>query len=133
MTNFLKKFPKPYFGPILGLFAQIWVKNEFSWKKGLRQFFNIRITYHCAENQKNLMSHSWENCSTDTAKTSLFHYFLCEIQPILESCDWLKSSAIWLAKSLLGHILGTRIFPNMRFVQAYKNYSNINFHYRPNW
>ena len=66
-------------------------------------------------------------------KTSLFHQFLCEIQPILESCDWLKNPAIWLAKSILGHISGARIFPNMKFVQAYKNYSNINFHYRPNW
>ena len=25
------------------------------------------------------------------------------------------------------------IFPNMKFVQAYNNYSIINFHYRPNW
>ena len=73
MTKFFKKSQKPYFGPILGPFAQIWVKNEFSWKKGLCQFFNIRITYHCAKNQKNLMSHSWENCWRDTPKTSLFH------------------------------------------------------------
>ena len=32
-----------------------------------------------------------------------------------------------------GHISGRRIFPNMKFVQAYSNYNNINFHYRPNW
>ena len=37
-----------------------------------------------------------------------------------------------MAKSILGHISGIRIFPNMKFVQAYSNYSNINFHYRPN-
>ena len=33
----------------------------------------------------------------------------------------------------LDHISGTRNFPNMKFVQAYSNYSNMNFHYRPNW
>ena len=48
-------------------------KNEFSWKKGLCQFFNTQIIYHCAKSQKNLMSHSWENCWMDTPKTSLFH------------------------------------------------------------
>ena len=37
-----------------------------------------------------------------------------------------------MAKSILGHISGTRIFPNMQFVQAYRNYGNIKFHYRPN-
>ena len=62
-----------------------------------------------------------------TPKTSLFHKFLREIQPILESCDWLKNPAIWLAKSILGHISGSRIFPNMKLVQAYNNYSNITF------
>ena len=50
------------------------------------------------------MSHSWENCWTDTTKMSLFYLFLCEIQPILESCNWLKNPTIWLAKSILGHI-----------------------------
>ena len=53
-------------------------KNDFpNWanfpgKKG-SQFFSIRIIYYCAKNQKNLMSHSWENCWMDTPKTSLFH------------------------------------------------------------
>ena len=79
------------------------------------------------------MSHSWQNCWTGKRKASFFHLFLRKIQPILESCDWLKSPTIWLAKSILGHISGTRIFPNMKFVQAYSSYSNINFHYRPNW
>ena len=68
------KNPKHHIlGPFWVLFAQIWTKNKFSWKKGLCQFFNIRIIYHCAKNQKNLMSHSWENCWRDTPKTSLFH------------------------------------------------------------
>ena len=44
--------------PFGAVFAQIGAKNEFSSKKGLCQFFNIRITYHCAKNQKKLMSHS---------------------------------------------------------------------------
>ena len=72
MTKFFEKSQKPYFGPILDPFAQIWAKNEFSWKKVLCQFFNIRIIY-CVKNQKNLMSHSSENCWKDTPKTSLFH------------------------------------------------------------
>ena len=38
MTTFFKRSQKPYFGPILGPFAQIWDKNEFSWKKGLSAF-----------------------------------------------------------------------------------------------
>ena len=59
--------------PLRVLFAQIWAKNEFSRKKGLCQFFNVRIIYHSGKNQKNLMNHSWENCWTDTPKTSLFH------------------------------------------------------------
>ena len=33
----------------------------------------------------------------------------------------LKIPTIWLTKSILGHISGTRIFPNMYFVQAYSN------------
>ena len=37
------------------------------------QFFNNRITYHCAKSQKNLKSHSWENWWRDTPKTSLCH------------------------------------------------------------
>ena len=108
-------------------------KNEFSRKKWLCQFLNIRIIYHCAKKQLCLMSHSWENCWTDITKTSLIHLFLCEIQPILESCEWLKNLAIWLTKRILDLISGTRIFPNMKFVQAYSNYNNTNFHYRPNW
>ena len=70
MTEFFKNQKTPILEPFWALFAQI---NEFSWKKGLCQFFNIRIIYHCAKNQKNLMSHSWENCWTETPKTSLFH------------------------------------------------------------
>ena len=46
--------------------------------------------------------------------------------------DW-KILQSWLAKSILGHISQNGIVPNMKFVQAYSNYSNINFHYRPNW
>ena len=80
------------------------------------------------------MSHYWENCWMDTTRTkaTLFHLFLREIQPILESCDWLKTPTMWLTKSILGHIWGTRIFPNIKFVQAYSNYNNTDFYYRPN-
>ena len=46
MTKFFKKY-----GPDLG-------KIEFSMKKGPCQFLSIQIIYHCANNWKNLMSHS---------------------------------------------------------------------------
>ena len=55
----------------MGPFCPNLGKNKFSCKKGLCQFLNIRIIYHCAKNQLNLMSHSWENCWTDIPKTSL--------------------------------------------------------------
>ena len=32
---------------------------------------------------------------------------------------WLKNPAIWLAENILAHIFGTKIFPNMGFVQKY--------------
>ena len=73
ITNFFQKYINPYFRSIRVPFAQIGAKNELSCKKALCQFFNIPITYHCANNQKSLMSHSWENCWNDTPKISLFH------------------------------------------------------------
>ena len=129
--NFSKNL-KSFFWAHSGPFCQNLGKNEFFLKKWLCQFFNIRIMYHHAKNQLCLMSHSWENCWTDATKMSLFYLFLCEIQPILESCYWLKNPRIWLAKSILGHISGTRILWNMKFVLAYSNYNNTNFHYSPN-
>ena len=95
--NFSKE-PKSNFGLILGLFCPDLGNNKFSWKKWLCQLVNIQIIYHCGKNQLCLMSHSWENCWTDTTKTSLFHLFLREIQPIWESSDWLKIPTIWMAK-----------------------------------
>ena len=88
-------FQNPILGPFWALcpnWSQKWISLE---KKG-----NIRITFHCAKNQENLMSHFSENYWRNTTKNSLFHYFLCEIQPILESWDWLKNPAIWLAMSI---------------------------------
>ena len=76
-----------------------------------------------------------------TLITGLVKVFNCQITKqcrdsnvisILESCDWLKNPTIWLTKSILGHISRTRIFKKMKFLQAYSNYSNINFYYRPN-
>ena len=131
-TNITKNPKNPTLDPFWSFLPKLGAKKNFSEKKGC-QFFNILITYHCAKHQKSLMGNSWENCWSDTPKTSLFHQFLCEIQPVLESCDWFKNHAVWLAKSSLGHISETRIFPNMKCVQAYKNCSNTNFHYRPRW
>ena len=44
-------------GSILGPFCQNLGKNEFSWKKGLCQFVDIPIIYHCNNNQKKLLNH----------------------------------------------------------------------------
>ena len=77
-----------------------------------------------------------------------FHQFILEIQPISESHDqtghthfwprpskksgyfidlfwrygWLKNPAISLAENILVHISGTRIFPNMGFVQEHSKW-----------
>ena len=72
MTQFFKKSKKIHFGAILGPFYPNFGKNEVSWKKGLCQLSSIRIIYHCVKNQKNLTSHSWENCWTEKPKTSLY-------------------------------------------------------------
>ena len=57
-----QNFSKNHKNPILGTFwiflPKLGPKMIFPRKKGRCQFFNIRITYHCAKNQKNLMSHS---------------------------------------------------------------------------
>ena len=64
MIKFLKKSKKPYFGVILSTFCRNLSKNGFFWKKGLCQYLIIPIIYHCAKNQKKLMSHS-QKCQTD--------------------------------------------------------------------
>ena len=51
MTDFFKKKKKLFWGHF-GLFCPNLDKNKFSWKKGLSQFLNIPIIYHCAKNQK---------------------------------------------------------------------------------
>ena len=45
--------------------TQIRAKNEFSWKKELCQFLDIPIIYHCAKNQKKLLSNFWGKHQTD--------------------------------------------------------------------
>ena len=54
----LQNFSKNLFcGPSFGPFCPNLGENKFSWKKGLFQFLNTPIIYHCAKNQKKLMSH----------------------------------------------------------------------------
>ena len=60
MTTFFKVL-----WAILGPFCPNLGKKEFSWKKGFCQFLNILIIYHCAKNQKKLISNSREKCRTD--------------------------------------------------------------------
>ena len=59
MTKNCSKIPKnPIFRLFWDVFAQIWEKNEFSWKKRLCQFLNIPIIYHHSKNEKKIMTHS---------------------------------------------------------------------------
>ena len=60
MTKLFEKSKKTYFRAILDRFYLNFGWTKLSWKKGLCQFFHIRIIYHYAKNQKNLMNHSWE-------------------------------------------------------------------------
>ena len=54
MTKFFKKLKKNYFVTILGPLCPNLRKKIFSWKKGLCQFLNIPIMYHCEkESEKN--------------------------------------------------------------------------------
>ena len=64
-AKILQKIAKPYFRTIVGPFSPNLGKNKYSWKKGICQFFTIPVIYHCAKNQKKLMTHSWEKCQTD--------------------------------------------------------------------
>ena len=73
--NYCQIFQKIRNKAILSPFCLNLGKNEFSWKKGLRQFLNILIIYHSAKNQKKLMTHSWEKCRTDRQKDR--HWWFC--------------------------------------------------------
>ena len=86
MTKLFKKFKNPYFEVILGPFCSNLGKNEFSWKKGLCQFLNIPIGYHCAQNQKKLMSHSREKCRLigRTDRQQWFYKTLHDRGPIIK-------------------------------------------------
>ena len=49
---FFKKSRKFYFEAIFSRSSLNLAKNEFYWKKGLRQFLNVPIIYHPAKSQK---------------------------------------------------------------------------------
>ena len=87
--NFSKNQKKLFWSHSGCFLPKLGPKMKFSWKKGLCQFFNIRIIYHCAKNQKNLMNNSWENCSTDTP----------------ESCNWLNNPVILIGQENFGPYL----------------------------
>ena len=131
MTKFFKKSQKPHFGPFCPILGQKWIFRE---KRVLSVFQYSNYLPLCQKSEKPNEPLLRKLLDGHT-KNQFVSLIFCEIQPILESCDWLKNPAIWLAKSILSHISGTRIFPNMKFVQAYKNYSNYRLiiRYRPNW
>ena len=111
ITKCFKKDKNPYFGAILDPFCPNLGKYEFSCKKWLSRFFSIPIIYHCAKNQNNLTRHSRKNCWTDTTKICLFHWFLCEIQSVLESYDWLKNPTIMIGQEHFGPYPRNQNFP----------------------
>ena len=102
MTNFFKKSQKPYFEPILGSLCP---------NLGQKWIF-LEERVHTKKRFVLLIS-LW-----DTANFRV-------LQLIEKSCHL-------IGQEHFGPYLRTRTFPNMTFVQACKNYSNINFHYRSN-
>ena len=136
MKKFFKKSQKHYFGSILGPFCPNLGQKRIFLEKRLCQFFSIRIIYYCAKNQKNQMSHSWENFWRDPPK----HFSLISLW------DTANFRVLWLIEKFCNLIGQEHFVPylrnqnfmkyeiwNMKFAQAYKNYSNLNFHYTPNW
>ena len=64
----------------------------------------------------------------------IFSWDTANLSPVM---DWKILQSDWL-RAFWAIISEARIFPNMKFVQAYNNYSNIDhtdksFHYRPYW
>ena len=129
MTKFFKISKKyPILVPFCAFFAQILAKMNFPGKRALSVFQYLYYLPLC----QNL-----EKPNEPFLRKLLGRHTKNQFVPLIsswdtESCHWLKNPSIWLPKSILGHISGTWIFPNMKFVQVYKNYSNIYFHYRPN-
>ena len=131
-----------YFGPVWliiqkgysGPFCPNWSQNFFPWNKALFQFFNIWITFHCAKNQKNLKSHSWEDCWRDTPKTCYFiNFFVKYSQFEIPVIDWKILNLT--GQECFGPYLRNQNFSKYEICSsiACKNYSNTDFHYRPHW
>ena len=54
MTKFFQKIQKTlFFGPFWAFYPDL-NKKEFSWKKGLTQFWNISIIYYHAKNKNKI-------------------------------------------------------------------------------
>ena len=111
MTKFFKKSKELYFGAILSPFCSNLGKNEFSWKKGLRQFFNIQIIYHCAKNQKNLMSYSWENCWRDSPKSSFISLISLSDTTNFRVLQLIEKSCNLIGQEHFGPYLRNQNFP----------------------
>ena len=117
MTKFFKKSQKPYFGPIMGPFGPLCPNLDRKWifleKRALTVFQYSNYLSLCQKSEKPKESFLRKLLNGHTKNQYISLIFFCEIQPCLESCDWLKNPAIWLVKSILGHIWGTRIFSNL--------------------
>ena len=73
MTKFSKSQKKPILDPFWALFSQIWAKMNFPGEKVYVSLSIFQLSTIVQKNEKNLIRHSWENCWTDTLKTTLFH------------------------------------------------------------
>ena len=131
MTNFFKISKSPILGPYWVFLAQIWTKMSFPGKRTLSVFQYLNYLPLCQNSEKP---------NEPFLRKLLDGLTKNQFAPLISLWDTANFRILWFienCRNLVGeknfrHIWGTKIFPNMKFVQAYKNYSNINFHYRPN-
>ena len=120
--NFSKNPKNPILDPLWALLGPLCPNLDRKWifleKRALTVFQYSNYLSLCQKSEKPKESFLRKLLNGHTKNQYISLIFFCEIQPCLESCDWLKNPAIWLVKSILGHISETRIFPNMKFVQT---------------
>ena len=131
--NFSKNFKNPILGSLCVLFAQIWTKNEFFWKKNAPSV--LRYSNYLPLSQK--LEKPNEPFLGKLLDGHTKNQFISLIS-LWDTSSFRVLRLIEQSHKLIGHehfwpYLRNQSFPNMKFAQAYKNYSNINFHYRPNW
>ena len=127
MTNFFKTSKSLILGPYWVFLAQIWKKDSVF--LSVFQYLNyLPLCQNSGKPNEPFLRKLLDGLTKN------------QFTPLISLWDTANFRTLWLieksrnviAQEHFAHISGTKIYPNMRFVQAYKNYSNINFHYRPN-